>query len=129
MSFLDNLENNLKSLESQDERDGSEARRRAADRSAALAVAPWAEKLKNSEYTRILMKSATAEGHKLRTKVYLAWVGAVLKLEAREQKLELRPAANGVEAVFLQGGVEERKKLIDLEGDPEELVREWLTPR
>jgi hypothetical protein len=128
MSFLDNLENSLKSLESQDERDGSVARRREADRTATLAAAPWADKLKNSGYTKTLMKHATAAGYKLRTKVYLGWVGSALKLEAREQKLELYPAPDGIDAVFLDNGKETRRKKIDLEGDPDDLVREWLAP-
>ena len=50
MSFLDNLENSLKSLESSEEAAESRQReqdRRQSERSRALATAPWAEKLKN----------------------------------------------------------------------------------
>ena len=46
MSFLDNLENNLKSLESQEEgKESAERSRRArdAERANAQAAAPWAE--------------------------------------------------------------------------------------
>ena len=46
MSFLDNLENNLKALESRDEGGLDESRRRERDRGAPLAAAPWAERLK-----------------------------------------------------------------------------------
>jgi len=51
MSYLDNLENNLKALENQEERDPQKVRReqerREAERTAALLRAPHAEALKN----------------------------------------------------------------------------------
>jgi hypothetical protein len=126
MGFLDNLEDNLKSLERQDERDGSAHERRQAERAEALAVAPWAEKLKTSTFTTELMNNAAEAGHRIRAKVYMAWLGTTLRLEARDAKLELRPTADGIRAVFLKGMDETKSRVIDLNGDPGELILEWL---
>jgi hypothetical protein len=126
MGFLDNLEDNLKSLERQEERDTSAHERRQAEREDALAVAPWAEKLKASPFTSDLMNKAAEAGHHIRTKIYIAWLGTTLRLEARGRKLELRPTADGVQAVFLEGLDEIKSRTIDLDGDPGELVHEWL---
>lgn len=129
MSFLDNLENNLKSLESQEDAVANKTRewqRREGDRARSLAVAPWAEKLKQSVFAADLLKKATLAGHKLRTKVYISWIGNTLRLEARERKLELRPASDGVFAVLLENNVEISTKPIELVGDPEGLVEELL---
>lgn len=127
MSFLDNLENNLKSLERQEERDGSAHERREAERAETLAAAPWAEKLKASEYTNQLMDKAAETGHKLRTKVYMAWLGTTLRLEARGKKLELRPTATGVQGVFLDGADEVKSFPVNLEADPSELLNDWAS--
>jgi len=127
MSFLDNLENNLKTLESQDS--GAELeqqRQREAQRRQAVAAAPYAEQLKSSPYTAELLKHATRAGYKLRTKVHLAWIGSTLRLEARDRKLELRPTPEGVVAAFLEDNRELRTLPIDLDGNPEALVSEWL---
>ena len=55
MSYLDNLENNLKALENQEERDPQkvkrEQERREAERSEALLRAPYVDALKNSTFT------------------------------------------------------------------------------
>jgi|SRR5690242_4896000 len=126
MGFLDNLENDLKNLERQDERDTSAHERRQAERAEALAVAPWAEKLKTSPYTNDLMNKAAEAGHHIRTKVYMTWLGTTLRLEARGEKLELRPTADGIRAVFLKGMDETKSRAVDLSGDAGELVREWL---
>lgn len=126
MSFLDNLENSLKSLESQDERSSSDRHLRDAERAAAIAAAPWAEKLKNGPYTQELLKQATRIGFEKRAKVYIAWIGTTLKLEARERKLELRPTPDGVTARFIEEGKETRDEALDLSGNAEELVRQWL---
>jgi hypothetical protein len=128
VSFLDNLENSLKSLENGTESDhpGREHARRRSDAAAQLAVAPWAEQLKKSPYTEELLNIATREGFKLKTKVYITWLGTHLRLEARDRRLEFHPAANGVQACFLVNGEETGSRLIDLQGDPAELVREWL---
>ena len=128
MSFLDNLENNLKSLEGRDEAaDRGNARQQEAERRKALASAPSAERLKSAPFTAELLRQATRAGHQARTKVHLAWLGTTLRLEARERRLELRPTPDGVVAVFLDNGREVRVQPIDLEGDPQALIREWLT--
>lgn len=129
MSFLDNLENNLNALErSQDTSDPSaEGRRRDAERQRALAAAPHAEKLKSSTFTHELLNQATAAGFQARTKVYIAWLGSTLRLEARGRKLELRPGADGITAVIMNGSQEVRSFPVTLEGDPGELVRELLS--
>lgn len=123
---MDNLEDNLKSLERQDERDHSAHERRQAERADALAVAPWAEKLKTSTFTKELMNKAAEAGHHIRTKVYMTWLGNTLRFEARGKKLELRPGADGVRAVFLEGIDEIKSHQVDLNSDPADLVREWL---
>lgn len=126
MGFLDNLEDNLKSLERQEERDTSAHERRQAERADALAIAPWAEKLKTSAFTKDLMNKAAEAGHRIRTKVYMTWLGTTLRFEARGKKLELRPGADGVRAVFLEGLDEIKSRPVDLSSNPAELVREWL---
>lgn len=126
MSFLDNLENSLKSLENQDERGSNERQNRDSERKAAMAAAPWAEKLKNGAFTQGLLKQATRIGFEKRAKVYIAWLGTTLKLESRDRKLELRPTPSGVTALFLEAGKETREQALDLTGDPEQLVHQWL---
>ena len=129
MSFLDNLENNLKSLESaeqnRDERERRE-RDRSAEKAEALAAAPWAEELKKGPFTAELLKQATRVGFSLRMKVNIVWMGTTLRLEARERRLELRPTANGVVAAYSEGGLEQRIEPVDLKGDPAAMVRGWL---
>jgi hypothetical protein len=129
MSFLDNLESNLKSLESSEEGKedkGRQQRARESARANAHAVAPFAEILKKSPYTAELLKQATRIGHSRRLKVHIAWLGTTLRLEARERRLELRPTPDGVLAVYLEGNREIRSQRLDLEGSAEELVRDWL---
>jgi len=129
MSFLDNLENNLKSLESQDEgKESAEraARTREAQKANAQAVAPWAEQLKKSPFTAELLKQAARIGFSLRTKINVAWLGTTLRLEAREKRLELRPTSSGVVTAYMENGAELGTEPLDLEGDAGELVRRWL---
>src|SRR3989442_1523979 len=70
MSFSDNLENNLKNLESHDERDaagGAHSQQRRRDqRASVLAAAPFAEKLRNGKFTSALLTHSTRIGHGLR---------------------------------------------------------------
>jgi hypothetical protein len=116
MSFLDDLENNLKSLESAEggrEADERQARLRERERAAAQAIAPWAEELKKSAFTAELLHQAARVGFSLRVKVHVAWLGTTLRLEARGRRLELRPTPSGIVAAYL-------------EGSPEALVRAWL---
>jgi len=129
MSFLDNLENNLKSLESREEGADDAARRqesRARERAAAVASAAFAEELKKGPYTAELLEQASRIGHALRTKIHIAWLGPNLRLEARERRLELRPTASGIVAVFLENGNQLRTRAVDPRGDPEALLREFL---
>lgn len=126
MSFLDNLENSLKSLESREERDPAEYERREQKRNLAIATAPWAAKLKAAPFTQALFEQATIAGHRLRTKVYMSWFDDVLSLQAKERKLELRPTPDGIMAVFIGAGREETMRPVDLSEDPSELIREWL---
>ena len=127
MSFLDNLENSLKSLESRDERDtGREKARREAEGNAARAAAPHAEQLRNSPFTTKLLEHATRVGFAKRIKVHIAWLDTTLRLEARDKKLDLRPTPDGILGVFIANGEEVRSQPVDLSGDPEKLVREWL---
>ena len=130
MSFSDNLENDLKNLEKQDERDPiSMARaqqRKQSQRSAVLASAPHAEKLRNGKFTSGLLTHVTRIGHGLRTKVNIMWMGTTLRLQAREHRLELRPNPDGVTAHFLVDDKEVKKEKVDLSGNPEKLAKEWL---
>ncbi len=109
MSFLDNLENNLKSLENQEE--GKESaerqhRERENQRATAKAAAPFAEQLKDGPYTAELLKQTTRVGHSLRTMIRATWLDTTLRLEARDRKLELRPTASGIAAVYLENNRE-----------------------
>ncbi|HLH17173.1 MAG TPA: hypothetical protein VKX45_08125 [Bryobacteraceae bacterium] len=129
MSFLDNLENNLKNLESREEGGGAaeQQRQRERARAAALAAAPYAEELKKGPFTAELLKQAARVGFEKRTKVHVAWLGSTLRLEVRERRLELRPGENGVQAVYLEDGRETRSEPLDLASSAEELVRRWLS--
>jgi hypothetical protein len=129
MSFLDNLENNLKSLESREEGTAtaeSKQKARERDRAAAQAAAPYAEQLKKGPFTDELLKQATRVGFEKRTKVHIAWLGSTLRLEARDRRVELRPGASGVQAVYLENGQETRSEVVDLSGNAEKFVRSWL---
>jgi hypothetical protein len=130
MSFLDNLEDNLKTLESQgDGKEDLERQRRAREsqRANAQAAAPYAEELKRGPYTAELLRQAARVGHGMRLKVHIAWLGSTLRLEARERRLELRPTPEGIVAAYLENNQEMRTSPLDLKGNPEELVREWLS--
>ena len=130
MSFLDNLENNLKSLESREEgNESAEQQRRARerDRAAAQAAAPSAEELRKGPFTAELLKQAARVGFEKRVKVHVAWLGSTLRLEARDRRLELRPGASGVTAVYLEDGKEVRSAPTDLKGSAEEFIRAWLS--
>jgi hypothetical protein len=126
MSFLDNLESTLKNLESREERDPEAQKRREAERASVLATAPWAEKLKKSPYTQDVLASAARIGHQTRSKIHVAWLDTTLKLEIKHRRLELRPATDGIVAVFLRDGKEERTMPVDLTASGSELVQEWL---
>ena len=126
MSFLDNLENSLKSLESREERDPAEHQRREEKRNLARAAAPWAAKLKAAPFTQALFEQATIAGHRLRTKVYMSWFDNVLSLQAKDRKLELRPTPDGIIAAFIEADRQETLQPVRLESDPAELIHHWL---
>ena len=127
MSFLDNLENNLKALESQEQGGLQDERaRREAERARAKASAPWADQLKRAPWTQVLMQKATRAGYQRRIKVNLMWIGSILRLEALGHRLELRPDPAGINAVFLQGPQELEEQTVDLKGQPDKLIAEWM---
>jgi|SRR6185312_1608654 len=126
MSFLDNLENNLKALESREDGGADDSRRRELDKKQALAAAPWAERLKKEPFAQSLMQQATVAARPIRTKINLVWIGTTLRLEARGHRLELRPNAKGISAVFLNGSGEAREHPVDLASDAKKLVSEWI---
>lgn len=130
MSFLDNLESNLKSLESRDERDpetrAREAASREAKRSLALQIAPHAERLRNGPFADGLLTACREIGHRQRILVRPTWVDSTLRLEAGAKKLELRPTPDGVLAVFFLDGKEQESTPVDLASDPFQLAQTWL---
>jgi hypothetical protein len=130
MSFLDNLESNLKALESRNERDpealAREAAAREAARSLALQIAPHAEALRNGPFKDGLLTACRDIGHRRRILVRPVWVDSTLRLEAGVEKLELRPTPSGVFAVFFDGGRERESIAIDLSSDPVKLAEKWL---
>lgn len=129
MSYEDNLENSLKSLESSEEGRASlesEQRLRLRDRATAQAAAPATEELKKGPFTTALLRDAARVGHSLRIKIHIVWLGSTLRLEAREKRLELRPTAEGIVAARIENGRETRVEPLDLQGDPEQLIRGWL---
>ncbi len=132
MSFLDNLENNLKALESREEKDPAAIReeqaRREAERQASLAAAPFAEALRNGPFTEKLLTACRTIGHQQRTMVRFTWLNSTLRLDAKENRLELQPTPEGIEAVFSKDQLEISRRLLSLEGeDPEALARQWLS--
>ncbi len=133
MSFLDNLENNLKALESRDERDPAALARAAAEREAArsvaLQIAPHAEALRNGPFKDGLLTACRDIGHRRRILVRPVWVDSTLRLEAGAKKLELRPTVGGVLAVFLDEGRELESTPIDLSSDPVKLAEKWLAAK
>jgi hypothetical protein len=133
MSFLDNLENNLKALESREEKDPQALARKAAEReaarSAALEIAPYADALRNGPFKDGLLTACRDIGHRQRILVRPVWVDSTLRLEAGLKKLELRPTPNGVLAVFFQGGIEQESTPIDLSSDPVKVAEKWLLDR
>jgi hypothetical protein len=130
MSYLDNLESNLKALESRTEKDpealAREAAAREAARSQALEIAPYAEALRNGPFVNGLLTACRDIGHRRRMLVRPVWVNSTLRLEAGAKKLELRPTSAGVLAVFFEGAKEQESIPIDLSGDPVKIAEKWL---
>jgi hypothetical protein len=130
MSFLDNLENNLKALESREQKDpealAREAAAREANRSLALAIAPYSEALRNGPFKDGLLTACRELGHRRRMLVRPVWVESTLRLEAGTKRLELRPTPTGVLAVTFINGQEHESTPIDLLSDPVKLAVKWL---
>ena len=133
MSFLDNLENNLKALENQEERDPGKRKRdqekRESDRAAALSRAPYAEALKNSAFTSELLTQCREIGRGQRVLVQFTWIGERLRLDAKQRRMELFPMAEGITAVFSVDGAETRQMKVDTgTDDAKALAKLWLEP-
>jgi hypothetical protein len=130
MSYLDNLENNLKALESREEKDPEKLAREAAARTSArtlaLAIAPYAEALRNGPFKDGLLTACRDIGHRRRILVRPVWMDTTLRLEAGAKKLELRPTPNGVMAVYFEGGKEQESTMVDLSSDPVKVAEKWL---
>ena len=130
MSFLDNLENDLKALESRTEKDpealAREAAARESARAVALEIAPHAEALRNGPFKDGLLTACRDIGHRRRILVRPVWVDSTLRLEAGTKKLELRPTPNGVLAVFFDGARELESTPVDLSSDPAKVAEKWL---
>ena len=131
MSYLDNLENNLKALENQEDRDPQkvkrEQERREAERSAALLRAPYVEALKNSTFTLELLTQCRAIGHQQRVLVQFTWLGENLRLDAKAKRMLLTPTSEGITAVFSENGDEMGRATVDPQADDAgELARRWL---
>jgi hypothetical protein len=116
----------LKNLEAREERDVHAEKRRDEERARTLAAGPWAEQLKSSGFTQNLLEHAAVAGHRLRTKIYVAWLDTTLRLEAKGRKLDLEPTPEGVQANFLEPDGQMKRRPLDLSSDPEDLLREWL---
>jgi hypothetical protein len=131
MGFLDNLENNLKALERQEEKDPEKVRRdherREADRKAALLRSPHVEALKNSPFTSELLTQCRTIGRVQRVLVQFTWIGENLRLDAKTKRLELTPTTEGITAVFSLDGVETGRAAVDPQvDDAAALAQRWL---
>ena len=131
MSYLDNLENNLKALENLEERDPEkvkrEQERREAERSAALLRAPFVDALKNSPFTLELLTQCRAIGHQQRVLVQFTWLGETLRLDAKAKRMLLTPTSDGITAVFSENGDETGRTTVDPKvDDAGDLARRWL---
>src|SRR5207248_2014100 len=132
MSFLDNLENNLKALESREEKDPEKVKRdrerREAERTAALLRAPHADALKNSAFTSELLTQCRTIGHAQRVLVQFTWIGESLRLDAKSKRMALTPTTEGITAVFSVDGAETGRTTVDPQvDDAAALARRWLT--
>ncbi len=130
MGFSENLESDLKNLESAEERDPAALERRhsvrEAERAAALAAQPHAQRLRNSQFTAELLNQVSLQGRSRRMPVRITWLGPSLKLLAKDHALELQPTAAGVEGRFLRGTEKLESFTVDFAGSAEELARRWL---
>jgi hypothetical protein len=131
MGFLDNLENTLKALERQEEKDPEKVKRdreqREAERSAAITRAPHVEALRDSAFTSELLGQCRVVGREAKVLVQFTWIGENLRLDAKEKRMELVPTADGIIAVVSENGVESDQWKVDPEKDEAAaLARRWL---
>ncbi len=128
MGFLDNLEDALKSVERGAEREDEKSANvsRAAELEAVRAAAPNAEALKKGQWTQDFLTHCVTLGHNQRMRVGMAWIGATLRLDAREKRLDLQPAAESIIAIYSVDGVETARESVDLQSDPAAFARKWL---
>ena len=130
VSFLDNLENNLKALEGREEKDPAqlvrEQQQKDAERAAEMERAPHVQALRTSAFTNELLTHCRVIGHGMRTLVQFDWVGEVLRLDAKQKRLELRPTKSGIDAVFLVDLQEQSREALDLTSSAEAFARRWL---
>lgn len=131
MSFLDNLENTLKSLENQKEDAQEEKNRRKreeAQREHMKSAQPYADELRSGKFTQELLSHVTRLGHARRMAVRPMWLGSTLRLEAQGRKLDLEPTPEGVLATARVGETEMWKSRVDisLQGTAEKIAARWL---
>lgn len=130
MSFLDNLENNLKNMESREERGTNvnrEQQKRESQKAQSRAIAPYAEQLRKSSFTTELLNEAARIGYGFRTKVYMTWIDNTLRLDAREHRLELKPTPDGVKAQFFVNNEPKKSESVDLAGaNAKALAERWM---
>ena len=131
MSFLDNLENNLKALENREEKDPEKVKRdqqqRESERNAALLRAPHVDALKTSPFTSELLTQCRTIGHGQRVLVQFTWIGERLRLDAKTRRMELTPTSEGITAVFSIDGAEIGRATVNPESDDaQKLARRWL---
>ena len=82
MGFLHNLESSLKNLESRIKKSRKGTRSVERRRARPLAMlAPHAEELRESGFTKALLDHATRIGFTKRVKVHIAWIGTTLRLK------------------------------------------------
>lgn len=126
---MDNLENTLKNAERGADREDAAAANlsRAAELEALRAAAPNAEALKKGQWTQDLLTHAVTLGHAQRTRVGMAWIGATLRLEAKEKRLDLQPTAIGIDAIYFVDGTETKREAVNLKSDPAALAKKWLS--
>lgn len=131
MSFLDNLENNLKALENRDERDPEKVKRdqelREAERAFALSRAPFVEALKKAPFISDLLTECRAIGRGQRVLVQFVWIEDNLRLDAQARRMELVATPDGICAVLSHNSIEVERIPIDMACDNAgALARRWL---
>jgi hypothetical protein len=119
MDFLDNLEQ-------QQERDPNAAARQIEERRRASEIAPWADALKNSPYVQSLFEKSAVAGHRLRSKIYIAWLENTLRLESKGRWCQIRPTPSGIQCEFVAPDGSNVTEPLDLSSDPNLLLAHWL---